>query len=146
MARFPRAGTLGRDLALAGIALAGGVLLLALGAYRQINPMPWSTPPWAYYLPLVAVCAAVALRRVAPRRSLALGTAALAADLLLGGSLGTILIYTQVVYDAWCSGRRRCGGTRCRSRSWWWSRARSPASLSWARPGGWSSASRPCSC
>jgi signal transduction histidine kinase len=100
VARFPRAGTLGRDLALAGIALAGGVLLLALGAYRQINPTPWSTPPWAYYLPLVAVCAAVALRRVAPRRSLALGTAALAADLLLGGSLGTILIYTQVVYDA----------------------------------------------
>jgi hypothetical protein len=76
------------------------VLLLALGAYRQINPMPWSTPPWAFCLPLVAVCAAVALRRVAPRRSLALGTAALAADLLLGGSLGTILIYTEVVYDA----------------------------------------------
>ncbi|MER7892472.1 histidine kinase [Micromonospora sp. NPDC094482] len=93
------AGTPGRDLALAGAALAGGLVLHGLGWQPQITPHP-DVPGALFLPPLVAVCAAVALRRVSPGASLALGTAAVVADTLLGGSLGTILIYTQVLYDA----------------------------------------------
>ena len=57
--------------------------------------------PSALFLPpLVAVCVAVGLRRVAPRASLAVGTGALVVDTALGSSLGTVLVYTQVLYDA----------------------------------------------
>ena len=99
--RLPRRGTLGRDLALAGVAMVGGLLMLSLGAYRQMQPTFWgATPVPLFLLPLLVVCVAVALRRVAPRASLAVGVVALVADLALGGSLGTILIFTQVLYDA----------------------------------------------
>ena len=98
---LPRRGTFARDLALAGIALVGGVLMLSLGAYRQMQPTFWGATPVPLFLPpLVVVCVAVVLRRVAPRTSLAVGVVALLADLALGGSLGTILIFTQVLYDA----------------------------------------------
>ncbi|MEU8297053.1 histidine kinase [Micromonospora sp. NPDC048909] len=96
---WPSAGTPGRDLALAGTALAGGLVLHGLGWQPQITPHP-DVPVALFLPPLVAVCAAVALRRASPGASLALGTAAVLADSLLGGSLGTILIYTQVLYDA----------------------------------------------
>jgi signal transduction histidine kinase len=98
---LPRRGTLARDLALAGVALVGGVLMLSLGAYRQMQPTFWGATPVPLFLaPLLVVCAAVVLRRIAPRTSLAVGAVALLADLALGGSLGTILIFTQVLYDA----------------------------------------------
>jgi signal transduction histidine kinase len=87
------------DLALAGGSLAGGLLLLSLGAYNTLVP-PAATPRWAYLPPLAAACVAVLLRRRAPRASLALGTVAVVADVALGGSLGTLLVYTQVLYDA----------------------------------------------
>ncbi|MEV1330655.1 histidine kinase [Micromonospora costi] len=92
-------GTRGRDLALAATALVGGLVLFGLGTQPQLS---WrSTLPDTLFLPpLVAACVAVGLRRVASRASLALGTAAVTADLLLGGSLGTVLVYTQVLYDA----------------------------------------------
>ncbi|WP_406078655.1 sensor histidine kinase [Micromonospora sp. NBC_00858] len=92
-------GTRGRDLTLAGASLAGGLVLWALGWQPQIRPHP-EVPPALYLPPLLAMCVAVGLRRVAPRTSLAVGTGALVADTALGGSLGTILIYTQVLYDA----------------------------------------------
>jgi signal transduction histidine kinase len=98
---LPRRGTRARDLTLAGLALVGGALMLGLGAYRQMQPTFWGETPVGWFVvPLVAVSGAVALRRTAPRVSLAVGGAALLADLVLGGSLGTILIFTQVLYDA----------------------------------------------
>ncbi|MGK5742122.1 sensor histidine kinase [Micromonospora sp. URMC 103] len=92
-------GTRGRDLALAATALVGGLVLFALGTQPQL---PWhrSLPETVFLPPLGAACAAVALRRVASRASLALGTAAVVVDLVLGGSLSTVLVYTQVLYDA----------------------------------------------
>jgi signal transduction histidine kinase len=85
------------DLALAGGSFLGG--LAVLGAYRQILPVP-PTPPLYFVGTLFASCAAVALRRRSPRGSLTLGTAAFGFDLLLGASLATALVYTQVLYDA----------------------------------------------
>ncbi|MBB5825022.1 sensor histidine kinase [Micromonospora carbonacea] len=94
-----RPGATGRDLALAGVALAGGLALLGLGTHLAITPRP-GVPTVAFLPSLVAVSAAVALRRVATRTGLALGTAALGVDVALGTTLGTALIYTQVLYDS----------------------------------------------
>ena len=92
-------GTLGRDLVLAGASLAGGLVLHALGWQPQVRPDA-DVPSALFLPPLVAVCVAVGLRRVAPRASLAVGTGALVVDTALGSSLGTVLVYTQVLYDA----------------------------------------------
>ncbi|MEU0550048.1 histidine kinase [Micromonospora sp. NPDC005979] len=92
-------GTPGRDLTLAGASLAGGLVLYGLGMQPQIVPHP-DVPPALFLGPLLAVCVAVGLRRVAPRASLAVGTVALVVDTALGNSLGTVVVYTQVLYDA----------------------------------------------
>ncbi|MGC4785458.1 sensor histidine kinase [Micromonospora zamorensis] len=92
-------GTLARDVALAGASLAGGLALYALDWQPQIH-RDAGLPTTLFLPPLLAMCVAVGLRRVAPRTSLATGTVALVVDVALGGSLGTILIYTQVLYDA----------------------------------------------
>ncbi|MFF3869616.1 sensor histidine kinase [Micromonospora sp. NPDC001898] len=92
-------GTPGRDLVLAGAALTGGLALLSLGSHLAITPR--TDVPTAAFLPsLLAVSVAVGLRRVATRTGLALGTAALVVDVALGTTLGTALIYTQVLYDS----------------------------------------------
>ncbi|MEH1098746.1 sensor histidine kinase [Micromonospora sp. CPCC 205561] len=101
-----RPGTAGRDLALAGASLLGGVVMYGLGTQPQLSWRP-DVPEPLFLLPLTAVCAAVGLRRVATRGSLALGTVATLADLAMGGSLGTVLVYTQVLYDACVFGSAR---------------------------------------
>ncbi|MEV4620016.1 histidine kinase [Asanoa sp. NPDC049573] len=108
MLRIPPRGSLARDLALAAVALLGGTLIIVSGAYRTLQPAPLdAAPEWLIYLPMVTASGAVALRRRAPRTGLAIGTAALVADLALGGSIGTLLIYTQVLYDACVFGPAR---------------------------------------
>ncbi|WP_208816852.1 sensor histidine kinase [Micromonospora echinofusca] len=87
------------DLLLAAGSLAGGLVLYGIGTQPQVTPHP-GLPPRLFLLTLAAVCVAVGLRRVAPRSSLALGSTAVLGDVLLGGSLGTLLVYTQVLYDA----------------------------------------------
>jgi signal transduction histidine kinase len=94
------------DLVLAGASFAGGLLMLALGITNTLEPSA-ERPTALFLVPLTAMCAALALRRVATRTSLAVGTVALAGDLALGASLGTVLIYTQVLYDACVYGSTR---------------------------------------
>jgi len=96
-----------RDLTLAGLSLAGGLAMLALGIAHTIQPWP-SRPPTAYFVaPLVLACVALALRRVATRTGLVLGTVAVAADIAMGSSLGTLLVYSQVLYDTCLYGSAR---------------------------------------
>jgi len=80
-------------------ALAGGLVLLSIGAHDRVRPAA-DTPRAAYVIPLVLASGAVALRRAATRTGLAVGTGAALLDLALGGSLATMLVYTQVLYDA----------------------------------------------
>ncbi|MFB9236072.1 sensor histidine kinase [Plantactinospora siamensis] len=94
------------DVALAAGSFGGGLLLLSLGTYRSVNPAA-HFPTALFALPLAATCVAVGLRRAATRTSLALGTAGVLADLAIGGSLGTLLVYTQVLYDACVYGSAR---------------------------------------
>ncbi|MEU9508496.1 histidine kinase [Micromonospora sp. NPDC048170] len=100
------AGTAGRDLTLAGAALAGGLIMYGLNTQPQFSWQPGLPEP-LFLLPLAVVCAAVGLRRVASRSSLALGTAAVLVDVAMGGSLATVLVYTQVLYDACVFGSAR---------------------------------------
>ncbi|MGW4498017.1 sensor histidine kinase [Micromonospora sp. NPDC004336] len=99
-------GTAGRDLLLAAASLAGGAVMYGLGTQPQLSWQP-GTPEPLFLLPLAVTCAAVGLRRVATRTSLALGTVAVVADLAMGGSLATVLVYTQVLYDACVFGSAR---------------------------------------
>ncbi|MGW0434225.1 sensor histidine kinase [Micromonospora sp. NPDC003197] len=94
-----RPGTLRRDLALAAVYLAGGLVLIGLDVYPNFN-LGLHPPVVAFLGALVTACAAVAIRRLAPRTSLAVGSVAIIVDLLLGASLGTILVYGQVLGDA----------------------------------------------
>lgn len=58
-------GTLARDVALAGASLAGGLALYALDWQPQIH-RDAGLPTTLFLPPLLAMCVAVGLRRVAP--------------------------------------------------------------------------------
>jgi signal transduction histidine kinase len=93
-----------RDLRLALCCLAGGLALLALGYTDGGTDGGWGR--LLLVGPLVAMCGALMLRRLAPVPAVALAVTAGIADLVLGPSLGTILVFTQVIYDAGVYGRR----------------------------------------
>ncbi|MEE6262244.1 sensor histidine kinase [Plantactinospora sonchi] len=91
-------GTLSRDIVLASISYLGALLLLA--AYLPLNPGLFDPPSGVSLGLLTVTCVAVALRRVATRAGLALGTVAFVTDLACGSSLATTLVYTQVLFDS----------------------------------------------
>lgn len=94
-----RPGTLRRDLALAAAYLAGGLVMISLDVYPNFRT--GLEPPLIVFLgTLVTACVAVAIRRVSPRTSLAVGSVAIVVDLAFGASLGTLLVYGQVLGDA----------------------------------------------
>ncbi|WFE67229.1 histidine kinase [Micromonospora sp. WMMD714] len=99
-------GRPGRDLALAGASLGGGLAVYGVGLQPQF---PWApdVPRACFLLPLLAVSVAVGLRRVATRTGLAVGTVAVLADAALGVSVGSTVIYTQVLYDTCVYGPSR---------------------------------------
>ncbi|MEV0135357.1 histidine kinase [Dactylosporangium sp. NPDC050688] len=93
------------DLALAGAGLGLGLLMLVTGQYQARAGVGWLVPP------LVVCCAALLLRRTAPVASVLIGTAAVTADVVVGPSLATPLVYTQVLYDACVHGRQSLART-----------------------------------
>ncbi|GAA5057520.1 signal transduction histidine kinase [Thermocatellispora tengchongensis] len=90
-----------RDVWLALGCLAGGLVLLAGDAYMRRGVEEWMLVP-----PLVAVCAAVAVRRRAPLVALGLGLVGISGDLVVGPSLGTVLVFTDNLYAATLYGPR----------------------------------------
>ncbi|GAB3501088.1 sensor histidine kinase [Nocardiopsis coralliicola] len=91
----------------AAVYLAGGTVLWALGlsVYRD------GIGRDAQLLTLAAVCALVLVRRTAPGRALALGTAVFAADIAIGPSTGVLIAYGDLIYAAAAWGRRRIAWT-----------------------------------
>ncbi|MBB4689985.1 sensor histidine kinase [Paractinoplanes abujensis] len=90
-----------RDLLIAGLSVAGAVVL-TVGAFDGPAGLRWR-------LLGVAVVAAVAagLVRTRPVTGVLVGGAAVLVDQVIGPSLATVLIYTQVLYDAGVHGPRR---------------------------------------
>jgi len=88
----------------AAVAFLAGAGLIAIGIVRL-----WSgslvgagrpESVWWFLLPLGIACIALLLRDRAPRWALAIVTVALALDLYFGSSLGTLLVFYEVLFAA----------------------------------------------
>ncbi|GIJ53049.1 sensor histidine kinase [Virgisporangium aurantiacum] len=90
-----------RDVRLALICFGGGLLVLAL----DVNSFGLHAGWWRA-LPLLLVCLALLLRRIAPLAGLCVGIVAGVWDLTLGPSLATWLVFGQLAYDVALYGRR----------------------------------------
>ncbi|HEX2313572.1 MAG TPA: histidine kinase [Thermomonospora sp.] len=96
-----------QDTLLAVAALAGGCLFLSAHGYVTWDEdRPGPALGWRF-LPLLGVCAAMLFRRTRPLTGLAVATPASVADLVMGPSLGTLLVYTDALYAASLYGPRR---------------------------------------
>ncbi|WP_170140989.1 sensor histidine kinase [Allonocardiopsis opalescens] len=98
-------------LSVGGLLWAGGhvllgLLLWGLGLYSRL---PWAVgPDWALLLPLLGVCAGIALRSGRTGWAFAVASVSAAADLLVAGPfLGTWIAYTDVLYATAALGGRR---------------------------------------
>ncbi|MEV8638252.1 histidine kinase [Streptosporangium sp. NPDC051023] len=97
----------------------GGLAMLAAGAYSHrptpgylflIAPdFPETVPAYVLTVPLLITCLGVAVRRRSPVGALALGLVAITADLLVGYSLATVVIFTDNLYSATLYGPARLG-------------------------------------
>ncbi|MEW2414070.1 histidine kinase [Streptomyces sp. NPDC046866] len=94
--RFPRPHR--DDVLLAVVSVLAGVLLWSLGVYSTNNRHFF--PAWAALVPLLAIGPMELLRRSAPGLTLAVGTAAVIADQFTVGNLGTVIIFTDLMYAA----------------------------------------------
>jgi signal transduction histidine kinase len=90
-----------RDLRLALLCLSGGLALIAVGVGENEGH-----PFYVRAAPLAVVSAALLLRRIAPAAAFAIGALAVLADLVIGPSLATLLVFGQLGYDAALYGRR----------------------------------------
>ncbi|ACY97798.1 MULTISPECIES: sensor histidine kinase [Thermomonospora] len=98
-----------QDLLLAVAALAGGLLVLSARGYSHWSAEGTGPAVGWRVLPLLGVCTAMLFRRTSPLTDLAIATPAAIADIALGPSLGTLLIYTDALYAAGLYGPRRTG-------------------------------------
>ncbi|WP_049557878.1 sensor histidine kinase [Nonomuraea sp. SBT364] len=85
---------------LAGLAFLVGLLLIAAGAYIHRDPPVWQPAEWMLAVPLAMTCAATLGRTRRPLASLGLGTTGILLDIVVGPSLGTVLVYTDNLYAA----------------------------------------------
>ena len=101
-----RRPTTRQDALIVVAALAGGLLMLAAHGYTTWS-QNWDPSRWLRLVPLLGLCAAMLLRRTAPLTGLALSTPFNFADVALGPSIATALIYGDALYAASLYGRRR---------------------------------------
>ncbi|MEU6863783.1 histidine kinase [Streptomyces sp. NPDC046876] len=94
--RFPRPHR--DDVLLAVVSVLAGVLLWSLGVYSTNNRHFF--PAWAALVPLLVIGPMELLRRTAPRLTLAVGTGAVIADQFTVGNLGTVIVFTDLMYAA----------------------------------------------
>ncbi|MBE1536134.1 sensor histidine kinase [Actinomadura algeriensis] len=95
-----------QDALIAAAALVGGVLMiLADGYVKWVDA--WLPSLALRCVPLVGLCAAMLLRRTAPLTGLAIATPFNFADVAMGPSLATLMIYGDALYAASLYGRRR---------------------------------------
>ncbi|GLZ82106.1 two-component sensor histidine kinase [Actinorhabdospora filicis] len=96
------------DALYATIAVLGGVVLYFVGAYGSgFFPEDGDQPLWLRIGPLLLGAFSVFLRRGMPLTSLILGTAAFAADFLMGPSVALFVIFQDNLYSATAYGPRR---------------------------------------
>ncbi|KMO97713.1 sensor histidine kinase [Streptomyces roseus] len=86
------------DVLLAVCSVLAGLVLWSLGVYSTNNRH--FLPPWAALVPLLVLGPMELLRRTAPRVTLAVGTVGVIADQFTVGNLGTVLIFTDLMYAA----------------------------------------------
>ncbi|MYT25501.1 two-component sensor histidine kinase [Streptomyces sp. SID7760] len=86
------------DVLLAVCSVLAGLALWSLGVYSTNNRH--FLPPWAALVPLLVLGPMELLRRTAPRVTLAVGTVGVIADQFTVGNLGTVLIFTDLMYAA----------------------------------------------
>ncbi|MFF4494570.1 sensor histidine kinase [Streptomyces sp. NPDC001546] len=91
------------DVLLAVVSVLAGVLLWSLGVHSTGDRHFF--PAWAALVPLLVIGPMELLRRTAPRLTLAVGTAAVVADQFTVGNLGTVLVFTDLMYAAVVYGR-----------------------------------------
>ncbi|WP_243718716.1 histidine kinase [Actinomadura sp. 7K534] len=96
-----------QDVLIAAAALAGGLLMLAVRGYSIWSMEEWNPSRWVRLVPLLGLCSAMLLRRTAPLAGLALATPFNFADVVLGPSIATAMIYGDALYAASLYGRRR---------------------------------------
>ncbi|MER7547131.1 sensor histidine kinase [Actinomadura sp.] len=101
-----RRATTRQDALITVAALAGGLLMLAAHGYSAWSP-DWDPSRWVRLVPLLGLCSAMLLRRTAPLTGLALATPFNFADVALGPSIATAMIYGDALYAACLYGRRR---------------------------------------
>ncbi|NGN66185.1 two-component sensor histidine kinase [Streptomyces sp. A7024] len=87
--------------------MAAGVLSVALGLYNNVHGGRESGA--LLLIPLAAMGVAELLRRIGQPWALVIAVPALAADVLLGSLLATVVMFTDVVYASVLYGSRRLG-------------------------------------
>ncbi|NJP65964.1 sensor histidine kinase [Streptomyces spiramenti] len=97
------------DLVICVAGLAAGVLSWRLGLYN--DPATGAHRGALVLVPLAVMAGAELLRRIAPLTGLAVGVFALAADVLAGSLLVTVVMFSDLVYAAACYGPRRVART-----------------------------------
>ena len=92
-----------RDVSDAVLTLIGGLVLLIVGLSGLWGPRPWVLDTWGAWVhlpPLVVGSAAMLTKRRRPVLALVVAVAVLVVDVWLGGSVGTVLVFFDVLYAA----------------------------------------------
>ena len=83
-----------------------GLALLALGVVGTFGPGPATPDRWPFVLTLSALCLLLLAKRERPGLALSVGVVPLVVDIALGGSIGVVIAFFDLVYCVALWGRR----------------------------------------